>query len=88
MLQASSLPLTTAYWLYTPTHCLHQRLQSCPSLPADQRGLLAVFERIFSQEEAAAALDAVAELRRHRAHQQQHSLFHQDKMDAFFRVGV
>ncbi len=26
------------------------------------------------------------ELRRHRAHQQQHSLFHMVKMDAFFRV--
>ena len=47
-----------------------------------------MFERISSQEEAAAALEAVAELRRHRAHQQQHSLFHQDKMDAFFRVRV
>ena len=88
MLQTSSLPLTTTCWLSIPTYCSHQRLRSNPILPADQRGLLAVFERISNQEEAAAALEAVAELRRHRAHQQQHSLFHQDKMDAFFRVRV
>lgn len=61
-----------------------QRLQTHGA--QDQRGLLAVFERISSQEEAAAALEAVAELRRHRAHQQQHSLFHMVKMDAFFRA--